>query len=53
MDISENMDLATTYNIFNIPRLLIFNKNAKPSHELKGLVPESEVTKLLNSVLGQ
>jgi thioredoxin-like negative regulator of GroEL len=52
VDVSENLELASQFNIFSVPRVLIFNKNAKPVHELKGLVPESEIFKLVNGILG-
>jgi thioredoxin-like negative regulator of GroEL len=51
VNVSDNMELAGEFNIYSIPRVLIFNKNAKPAHELKGFVPESELVKLLNQTL--
>jgi thioredoxin 1 len=52
VDVSENFELASEYSIYGVPRVLIFNKNAKPVHDVKGLVPESDLVKLLNGVLG-
>lgn len=52
VDVSENFELASQFNIYSVPRVMIFNKNPKPVHELKGLVPEAEIAKLLNGVLG-
>jgi thioredoxin 1 len=52
VNVNDNFDLASEYNVINIPRVLIFNKNSKPLHELKGLVSEAELVKLLNGVVG-
>lgn len=40
------------YGVMSIPRVFIFNKNRKPVHEAKGLVPERELVNALNQVLG-
>ena len=53
VDVSENLELASEYNIYNIPRVLIFNRSAKPTHQLKGVVPQTELVKLLNEVTGE
>ncbi len=52
VNISENYELAGEYSIYSVPRLLIFNKNRKPMHELRGLASETEIVKLLNQVIG-
>ena len=52
VNVSENFELASEYNIYSVPRLLLFNKNRKPLHEVRGLVSESEIVKLLNQVVG-
>jgi len=52
VNVHENFDLATEYGVMSIPRVFIFNKNRKPVHEIKGLVPESQLVKALNQILG-
>ncbi|MBL8795533.1 MAG: thiol reductase thioredoxin, partial [Planctomycetia bacterium] len=52
VDISENFDLASEFNISSVPRLLVFHRNPKPRHHLRGLVAEGELVKLLKQVLG-
>jgi thioredoxin 1 len=52
VNISENFELASEYNVYSVPRLLIFDRNRKPLHELRGLASESEIVKLLNKVIG-
>jgi thioredoxin-like negative regulator of GroEL len=53
VDVSENFELAGEYNVSSVPRLLIFDKNRKPLHEIRGLVSEAEISNLLNKVLGK
>jgi thioredoxin 1 len=52
VNISENFELAGEYGIYSVPRLLVFHKNRKPVHELRGLASETEIAKLLNQVIG-
>ncbi|MFL5329381.1 MAG: thioredoxin [Gemmataceae bacterium] len=51
VNVDENQELALKYDITTIPRVLVFKGNEKPLHQLVGLVPETELTKLLDKAI--
>src|SRR3954454_1357029 len=51
VNVDENNDLAVKYNITTIPRVLVFKGSDKPIHELVGLTPEAELTRMLDKAL--
>ena len=51
VNIHENMDLAQEYQVYSIPRVLLFNRNSKPSQQLTGLVSQQQLSKLISSVV--
>jgi thioredoxin-like negative regulator of GroEL len=51
VNIHENMDLAQEYQVYSIPRVLLFNKSNKPSKQLMGLVSQQQIAQLVNSVV--
>lgn len=51
VNVDENSDLAVKYNITTIPRVLVFKGSDKPIHELVGLTPEAELTRMLDKAL--
>ena len=52
VDVSDNFDLASEFSISSVPRVLVFHRNPKPLHHLRGLVAEGELVKLLKQMLG-
>lgn len=51
LNVDESPDLATTYGVTNIPRILIFKGSDKPRKTIVGLVHETELVKSINAVL--
>ena len=51
VNVDENQDLGSTYNIATIPRVLIFKGSAQPVQQLVGLTSEANLTKMLNEVV--
>ena len=51
VNVDDNYDLATQYNISTIPRLMIFKGSDQPVQTLVGAVSEQEITSLLNKVI--
>ena len=52
VNVDENPELATTYGIINIPRLLIFKGGDKPLHTLVGLQSEGKIVDMLKNAIG-
>ncbi|QVL32486.1 thioredoxin [Telmatocola sphagniphila] len=51
VNVDENQDLGSQYNIATIPRLLIFKGSAQPVQQLVGLTNEATLSKMLNEVV--
>ena len=51
LNVDDAQDLATTYGVTNIPRVLIFKGGEQPQRTIVGLVSEAELTKAIDSVL--
>ncbi|MBY0523655.1 MAG: thioredoxin family protein [Gemmataceae bacterium] len=51
VNIHENFELADEYDITGIPHLMLFHGGRKPLRQVKGLVPEAELVRILNDVL--
>ena len=52
VDVSENFDLAGEYNIYSVPRVMIFKGGKRPVQEFKGFVAAAELAKAVNAALG-
>jgi thioredoxin 1 len=52
VNIDENGDLAAQYGVNSIPRILVFKGSPTPVQSVVGLLPEAQLTQLLNSVAG-
>jgi len=50
LDVEKNNKIVTTYNIMNIPTLIIF-KNGRPVEQLVGLTPKETIKEKINAVL--
>jgi thioredoxin 1 len=48
----DNQDLAVKYGISGIPQVLIFKGGDQPKEKVVGLVPEKELVKYIDRVLG-
>jgi thioredoxin 1 len=51
VNIDEQYDLGSKYQISTIPRLLIFKGSAQPVNQLVGLTNEATLSKMLNDVV--
>ena len=51
VNVDENQELGSQYNIATIPRMLIFKGSNKPVQQLVGLTSEANLSKLLNEVV--
>ena len=51
LNVDDAQDLASTYGVTNIPRVLIFKGGAQPKQTLVGLVSEAELAKAVDAVL--
>jgi len=51
VNVDENSELAMKYDITTIPRVLVFKGSDRPLHQIVGLTPEAELTKLLDKTL--
>jgi thioredoxin 1 len=52
LNVDEAQDLAAKYGATSIPRVLIFKGGDQPQRTIVGLVPEAEIVKNINSVIG-
>jgi thioredoxin 1 len=52
LNTDDNQDLAIKYGVNSIPRVLIFQGSDQPKERVDGLVPEKELVKAINRVLG-
>lgn len=52
VNIQENPDLANQYKVTRTPHCMVFNGGNKAAHQLVGVISESDLSKLLNYVLG-
>jgi thioredoxin-like negative regulator of GroEL len=52
VNVHENLDLAQEYQVYSIPRVLLFNRGRKPQEQRTGLTSEKELARMVNSVLG-
>jgi thioredoxin 1 len=52
VNIDENGDLAAQYGVNSIPRILVFKGSPTPVKSVVGLLPEAQLTQLLDSVAG-
>jgi thioredoxin 1 len=51
LNVDDSPDVATKYGVTSIPRVFIFNGGDKPKKTVVGLISESELTKMINSVM--
>ena len=52
LNVDEAPDVATKFGVTSIPRVFVFNGGDKPKRSIVGLASESELTNLINGVLG-
>lgn len=52
VNIQQNPDLATQYKVLRTPHCSVFQGGVKAAHQLVGVISESDLSKLLNYVLG-
>jgi thioredoxin 1 len=52
LNTDDNQDLAVRYGISGIPQVLIFRGGDQPKERVVGLVPEKELVKYIDRVLG-
>ncbi len=52
LNTDDNQDIAVRYRISAIPQVFVFNGGEEPKQRIVGLVPEAELTKAINGVLG-
>ena len=48
LNVDENPDIAVKYDVMTIPRVLFFKGGDSPVHQEIGVLPEAELTKLIN-----
>jgi len=51
VNVQENYELASEFDVNSIPRVMIFKGGKKPLHHLTGLTSEGVLSKLLNDLL--
>ena len=51
VNVDENQDLAVKYHVNAIPRLMVFKGSETPVQTLVGVVPEAEITRVLNGMM--
>jgi len=48
LNVDENQDVAVKYDVMTIPRILFFKGSDTPVYQHVGVLPESEIAKLIN-----
>jgi thioredoxin 1 len=48
LNVDENPSVAVKYDVMTIPRVLFFKGSETPIHQEIGVLPESELAKLIN-----
>lgn len=48
LNVDENPSIAVKYDVMTIPRVLFFKGSDTPVHQEIGVLPESELTRLIN-----
>jgi len=51
LNVDENPELASKYDVTTIPRVLVFKGSDKPVKEIVGLVQEAKLVEMLNNEL--
>jgi len=49
LNVDENPKVAVQYDVMTIPRVLFFKGSETPVHQEVGVLPESELVKLINA----
>jgi thioredoxin 1 len=49
VNVDENMELATKYDVATIPRVMLFKGNDQPIFMHVGVISEAELTKIINA----